>query len=216
MRRALPALFALGCGERISADATPVKVTRPSELIEASEMNEVSAAIAGTFSMPWWRDGPHQHPEVWSIDGGTLTRWDGAKEATAELVIVAPCLAKVKWPGGHFTYEEFVIDGETVWFGEEGGRTHGGRTVVCSSQGVWVLDDHGCRSWKPGVFAAHPSGLNPTDTSCAITEAGGFEADGTRWPKQGDVFVRADFAKRQPRPPERFASLADAKAALAR
>ena len=47
-------------------------------------------------------------------------------------------------------------------------------------------------------------------------DGGVFEADGKRWTKRGDAFFRADFDDRKPRPPVRFSSLADAKAASGR
>jgi hypothetical protein len=176
----------------------------------------VLASLQGTFSMPWWRDGHPQHPEVWSFAGDTLTRWNGTKDETAKVAIVAPCLAKITWASGASTYEEFVIDGDTVWFAEEGGGTYGDRAVICTSRSVWVLDKNGiCRAWELALFSPHPSGLAPKDTTCKISDAGVFEADGKRWQQRDEAFFRLDFDKRKPQPPVRYPSLADAKAALA-
>jgi hypothetical protein len=195
-----------------TGDGNAQRATEPVLLAEG-QAKELRAALQGTFSMPWWRGGPEQHPEVWSVDGDAIIRWDGTKEEAATMLVVAPCLLKVTWGDGTHTYEEFVIDEESIWFGEEGGRTSDGRTVVCTSRGVWVLAGDTCTLWAPGGFSRRASGLNPMDATCSLATDGTFDADGTRFAPRGEVLLRADFDARRPKPPVRFPSLAEAKAA---
>lgn len=208
------AILSSACdAQSTGAPPTATEPAKPNEPTDDSEAAAVSKALQGAFSMSWWRDGPERHPEVWSIDGASLVRWDGTKEERGEITIVARCLAKVKWAEGTTTYEEFLVDGSTIWFGEEGGATLDERTVVCTSLGVWVLEGTTCTKWSPGGFSSRASGLSPEPATCSIAEDGAFVAGTHRWPRRGDLFVRADFEGRKPTPPQRFDSLAAAKAA---
>lgn len=210
---------AIGCDSAApppaAANESPPSPARPAGdgLLAEGEAESVRAALQGTFEMSWWRGNGDRHPEVWSIAGDALTRWDGKVDEAAELMVVAPCLAKVEWPSGSFTYESFVIDGDTVWFGETGGRTQADRTVVCTSLGVWVLGPEGCKRWRPGGFSSHRSGLHPEDATCTRAANGDVTVDGTTWIRRGDVLVSASFVDRRPVAPVRHASLAAAKAA---
>ncbi len=214
MRRLVVAIALVACdGGSPPAEAAPTSAA-PVEPTDENEAAAVLKALQGTYSMAWWRDGPEKHPEVWSIDGDTLVRWDGTKEEQGKITIVARCLARVDWASGTHTYEEFVIEGSTIWFGEEGGVTLNYRTVVCTSLGVYVLEGRKCTKWSPGGFSSHASGLSPESASCDVADDGAFVAGTSRWPRQGALFMRADFGTRKPTPPQRFDSLAAAKAAL--
>ncbi|MBX7082593.1 MAG: hypothetical protein K1X88_25535, partial [Nannocystaceae bacterium] len=209
-----PLVLGLACGgaspppspER-GPDAAPARKAADALLAEG-EAESVQAALQGTFAMPWWRGDGERHPEVWSIAGEQLTRWDGTSTEVATLRVIAPCLARIDWPSGSFTYQEFVLDGDRVWFGTSGGPAQADRTVACSSLGVWVLGPDGCKRWAPGGFSSNASGLSAHDATCALAANGDFTADGNTWVKQGDVRFERAFTTRKQTPPVRHASLA--------
>jgi hypothetical protein len=212
------ALAVVGCDRSDPATnagaATSAKAVRD-ELISDEAAASTLTALQGTFSMPWWRGDAESHPEVWSIDGETITRWDGRKDELGKLQIVAPCQAKVDWASGSSTYETFVIDGDTVWFVQSGGGTFGDRTIVCDQLAIWELAAGKCRKWTVALISARPGGLEPEESACTRTAAGDFEAGDRRWTKHGERLMRADFDPRTEKPPKRFASLAAAKASFA-
>lgn len=212
--------FALGLACNGSSPPPPehhderAPVSKPADApLAEGEAEATRAALQGTFAMPWWRGDGDRHPEVWSIAGDELTRWDGKATEVAKLMVVAPCLARVDWPSGSFTYESFVIDGEQVWFGASGGPARGDRTIACSSLGVWVLAPGGCKRWSPGGFSSNASGLSASEATCSLAPNGDFTADGNTWVKQGDVRFERGFTDRKQPPPMRHTSLAAAMAA---
>jgi len=194
-----------------TADTAAAPAPAPIDPMQAETVRE---RLQGTWSMSWWRGDATQHPEVWSIAGDTLTRWDGTNEETAKLTVLAPCLMKVQWPSGSNTLEEFVIDGDDVYFGQAGGRTDGERTVVCAADGAWVLEGGQCHAWKQVLMRPSRSDLSHERATCSIAADGAFEAEGKRFPRRGDVFVADDFERVRAKPATRFASLAEAKTAL--
>ena len=217
IRSALLLLAMAACDDRPApAPATSDTAAAPVPVpIDPAQAEAVRERLQGTWSMSWWRGDSGQHPEVWSIAGDTLTRWDGTKEEAAKLTVIAPCLMKVQWASGSNTLEEFVIDGDDVYFAQAGGRTDGARTVVCAADGAWVLEGGECHAWKQVLMRPTRSDLSHERATCSIAADGAFEAEGKRFPRRGDVFVADDFERVRAKPATRFASLAEAKSALA-
>lgn len=222
LRLVLAALVASGAAcdrpsppPRASATEAAPAANKPRDaLLVEGEADAVRAAIQGTFAMPWWRGQGEKHPEVWTLAGDTLSRWDGTTTEVGKTVLAAPCLLRVRWPSGSTTYEPFVVDGATIWFGVSGGSTRGDRTVVCASEGVWVLGHGGCRRWSPGGISTNASGLHAEEASCSLAADGTFTAGGRTWVKRGGVLVDDGFEARRQAPPQRFPGPAEAMSAL--
>ncbi|MFN0249903.1 MAG: hypothetical protein ACKV2T_23670 [Kofleriaceae bacterium] len=99
-------------------------------------------------------------PNVWSLDGDTLTQVDAKGERTTSTFrLLAPCYFVEGAPDGSSgTYGHFALDGDTLYLGLGiAGVVAGDRTIGCMAVGMYVLDNGTCTRWtkksfsKPGV-----------------------------------------------------------------
>lgn len=95
-------------------------------------------------------------PNVWSLDGNTLTEIDEKGNRTVStLRMLAPCYFFAGAPGGGSgVYHHFVFDGDTLYLGlGSSGLVQGGKTIACMSAGIFVHDGTACTLWKRKPFA---------------------------------------------------------------
>ncbi len=161
----------LACGKADKADKPDPKAT--------PETKPDPKAASGKFTYPPSNPGPHEGfdlaaihkklqgtwllgaapgrvPDVWSLDGDTLTQIDGkGKRSTSTFRLLAPCYFVDGAPDGSSgTYGHFALDGDTLYLGlGAAGVVEGERTIGCMAVGMYVLDKGTCTRWTKKSFS---------------------------------------------------------------
>jgi hypothetical protein len=115
--------------------------------------------------------------EIWTIEGSTLSRYDGVTTETLTLEVIGPCAVVIKDRGKRtHSYKNFYFDGDTLYLANRGGYRNKGTTFACfhPTVGPQVVTARGntCHLWTyPLVHQLR--GMQRHPAQCAyVTEDG--------------------------------------------
>lgn len=176
-----------------SADAAAAKPDTPAPTADKGGDNPFGvdlAPIASKLEGTWVVGGSSLGQKAaWKVEGNKVTVFEGGKEKSAELVIVAPCRLKVveKSGGGTTsTSTNFAFDGDKLWLGlGSSGVKMGDKVFACVSSDVYVLSGDKCQKWKLAMFDK----WEQSEAECAIGDDGKLTAGGTTLEPAGEAFL---------------------------
>lgn len=88
--------------------------------------------------------------QAWTVAGTKVTTWDGDKEESFTLEMVAPCRAQFKNDKGMMFPRNFtVVDGQLRYRSWGAGYREGDKAIYCdASRRIYVLDGDKCVTWE--------------------------------------------------------------------
>lgn len=166
MRRAAVLVALAACGSSEKSEPRPGDA-----LMTPALEQELLAAWQGTWELPFTVDDGTT--EVWTVDGTTLTRWNGKEKVDRTLRLLARCLAKVSWSKGGgetFMYQAFAFADGRLIVDSMIGTVDGTSFTACHDLGfVYTSDEHGCRFWQKPIVSRKGQGLVPHPATCTVT-----------------------------------------------